>query len=340
MTGTPRPEFRLALVLSLAVGIAFVIPAVTNSYWLSACTSAVVFTIPVAGCGLLYGRLGMVSLAQVAFFGVGTWTALRLNFATHMPFELIALSSGIVTAAVGLLVTLPAFRLSTLHFGLITLMAAGGAEVFFTADGFPNGGGGFLGIQNSLATPLVMRRPDLGASNAGYFRYVVGAAVVLGIGLWLHERGKPGRSWAIIRESVPAARSVGIEVRSYRSWAVLLSCFITGVAGALYAAQVGSAASGEFGASASVVLFAVALMGGAFSLLGALLGGALLQLVPALIQSLGGNGNLDLVLFGVGLMLTLIVAPRGMAGQLEDLVLFLWRRRPALAARRPHAGGA
>jgi branched-chain amino acid transport system permease protein len=310
---------RFGLVIALAAATAVVVPAVTDSYWLSACTAAAIYTIPVAGCGLLYGRLGMVSLAQVAFFGVGTWVALRLSFAGDLPFIAIAAASGAVTMVIGLLVTLPAFRLSNLHFGLITLMAAGGAEVFFTTNGFPNGGHGFLGIQESLEVPRVMPRPQLATTDVAYFRYAVVAAVLVGVVLWLHERSKPGRSWAIMRESAVAAQSVGIDVRAYTSWAVALSCFTTGVAGALYAAQVGSAAADGFDASASVVMFAVALMGGAFSLGGAVVGGALLQLVPALIVSLGGNGNLGLVLFGVGLTLTLISAPQGVAGQLADL---------------------
>jgi ABC-type branched-subunit amino acid transport system permease subunit len=325
---------RFALVIAVAALTAFVVPAVTDSYWLSACTAAAIYTIPVAACALLYGQLGMVSLAQVAFLGVGTWVALRLSFAGDLPFVLIAAASGAATMIVGLVITVPAFRLSKLHFGLITLMAAGGAEVFFTTNGFPNGGPGFLGIQGSLDIPRVMPRPQLATSDAAYFRYAVAAAVLVGVVVWLHERGKPGRAWAIVRESAAAAQSVGIDVRAYTSWAVALSCFITGVAGALYAAQVGSATGDGFDASASVVLFALALMGGAFSLGGAVAGGALLQLVPALIVSLGGNGNLGLVLFGIGLMLTLISAPRGIAGQVVDLARLVWRHAPAGGARK------
>jgi ABC-type branched-subunit amino acid transport system permease subunit len=310
---------RFALIVAVAAALAFLVPELTDSYWLSACTSAAIYTIPVAACGLLYGRLGMISLAQIAFFGVGTWVALRLNFAGSLPFLVVAAVAGAVTAAIALLITLPAFRLSKLHFGLITLMAAGGAEVFFTANGFPNGGEGFLGIQDSLAVPEVMRRPEIATTDPAYFRYVIAAVLLLGLLVWAHERSKPGRSWAIMHESAAAAQSVGIDVRVYTSWAVVLTSFITGVGGALYAAQVGSAAAEGFDASASVVLFAVALMAGAFSLGGAVIGGALIQLVPALIVSLGGNGNLGLVLFGVGLVLTLISAPRGVAGQLADL---------------------
>ena len=334
MTALSGASARLALAIVMAAGIAFVVPTITDSYWLSACTAAAIYTIPVAACGLLYGRLGMVSLAQVAFFGVGAWVALRLSFAGDLPFAVIAVVSGAVTMVIGLVVTLPAFRLSNLHFGLITLMAAGGAEVFFTTNGFPNGGHGFLGIQDSLEAPRVMRRPELATTDAAYFRYAVVAVVLAGVLLWLHERSRPGRSWAIMRESAVAAQSVGIDVRAYTSWAVALSCFITGVAGALYAAQVGSATSDAFDASESVVMFAVALMGGAFSLGGAVVGGAFLQLVPALIVSLGGNGNLGLVLFGVGLMLTLISAPRGFAGQLTDLVRWARRNGPAAGTRK------
>ena len=76
---------------------------------------------------------------------------------------------------------------------------------------------------------------------------------------------------------------------------------------------------GNFGASESILLFAVVLIGGAFSLLGGVIGGLLSQAFPSLLDEIGVNGNLILVVFGAGLVHAVSTAPQGIAGQLQGL---------------------
>ena len=97
-----------------------------------------------------------------------------------------------------------------------------------------------------------------------------------------------------------------------------MSAFLAGVGGALLAGQIGTLDASEFTASGSVVLFAVTLMGGAFSLFGAVIGGLASQLVPALLDKLSFDGNASLLIFGFGMIMTLATAPLGIAGQLAD----------------------
>ena len=98
-----------------------------------------------AGLVTLYGRVGMISLGQIALLAVGTWTATRIAFAYDLPFPLLLLVTGAITCGVGVLIGLPALRLSGLYLALITLMAAGAVNVVLTTINFPNGGGGFTG---------------------------------------------------------------------------------------------------------------------------------------------------------------------------------------------------
>jgi ABC-type branched-subunit amino acid transport system permease subunit len=334
----PRGVNAPLLAAGLTVCAALLLPRVADGYWMTVLITAAIFVLPVMGCGLLYGRLGIVTLFQLAVLGAGAWIGLRVSFATSLPFPMILLAAGAGSCVIGVIVSLPALRLSTLHFALLSLMAAGAAEVFFTVNGFPNGGRGFLGLMSSLQLPKQMGRPAIARGDDAYFAYVL--AVVFGLGLlaWVHFRTRPGRAWAVIRQGDECARALGINVELYKVWALALSCFITGVGGALFAAQLGSGSSASFTAAGSVSLFAVALMGGAFSIPGLVLGGCLAQIVPALITKLGANGNIGLILFGVGLIATLLSAPRGVAGQLGDVLSALWRlprgsARPRLARK-------
>ena len=55
----------------------------------------------------------------------------------------------------------------------------------------------------------------------------------------MHFASKPGRAWAAIRESEPAALAAGVNITRYKLWAFALASFMTGVAGCLLAAQIG-----------------------------------------------------------------------------------------------------
>src|SRR4051794_2423022 len=115
-----------------------------SSYWVDVCTSVAVYSVVALGLNLLMGRVGLVSLGQIAVLALGSWVAARLTFASGLPFPLVLLGAGLVTMVLGTLIGLPALRLSGLYLALITLMLAGAITVALRATNFPNGGKGFL----------------------------------------------------------------------------------------------------------------------------------------------------------------------------------------------------
>jgi branched-chain amino acid transport system permease protein len=130
-----------------------------------------------------------------------------------------------------------------------------------------------------------------------------------------HVRGKAGRAWAAIRQSEPAALAAGVNITLYKLWAFALASFMTGVAGALLAANVGEVFTHQFPTSENIVLLAVVLMGGIYSLWGAIVAGALMKLLPALLDTWGLPPDLLTILFGVGILQVLLTAPAGLAYQ-------------------------
>jgi branched-chain amino acid transport system permease protein len=324
LSARASPPLPLAAVAGVTVAVAlvavgFLVPAITPAYWIRAITTSVVYAIVCAGVGLLYGRLGMVSLGQMALVGVGGWITLRLGHATPLPYPVLLVLSGLGTCLVGVMVGLPALRISGLNLAIVTLMFAGAFSIVFHATGFPNGGGGFLGLATGSARPVALARPALGHSDGDYFRYVlVVAALTFGV-FAAHLRSRPGRQWAVIRQSEAAAIASGIDTTRSRLHALALVSFITGVAGGLLAANAGVLDPSSFSPAQSILLFAVVLIGGAYSLFGAVVGGLLIQALPALLSDLNVNGNLVLVIFSAGLIHSVSTAPQGAAGQLQAL---------------------
>ncbi len=334
---------RAAIILGLLAFVVLAVPSLVGADWITTFTSVAIYSVAALGFGILYGRVGMISLGQVALLTVGCWVGARLAYATALPFPLLLLAAGLVTMAIGVLVGLPALRVSGLYLALITLMFAGAVTIVLSVIDFPNGGGGFTGQAGAGAlttsTPPV-RRPSWAVGDTAYYRYTIIVCAVLFVIALLHVAGKPGRAWASIRESEPAALSAGVNITLYKLWAFALASFVTGVAGCLLAAQVGVPRAITFQTQDSLTLAATALIGGIFSIWGAVVAGVFNQLLPFLFQAQWGvNSNFLLIIFGVGLLQVLLTAPGGLVEQfprdMANLARLIYRtiRRLAGGAR-------
>jgi branched-chain amino acid transport system permease protein len=165
-----RPAAIRALLTAVFVALVlFAVPVLTNTYWELVLTATAIYSIVALGLALLVGRVGMISLGQIALLAVGGWIALRLGFATHMAFPLLLLATGLITGVVGTLIGLPALRLSGLYLALITLMAAAAITLVLQAVQFPNGGSGFLGYVSSATGDTKLPRPGFAASDTAYY---------------------------------------------------------------------------------------------------------------------------------------------------------------------------
>jgi len=327
-------------ILAFLVVVMFLLPAVTGSDWVKTYTSVAIYAVVAAGLGVLYGRVGMISLGQIGLLAIGTWTATRLNYEFNLPFPVLLLVTGAITCAIGVLVGLPALRLSGLYLALITLMFAGAVNIILTAINFPNGGGGFTGHTGTISiTGLApVRRPSGAGGDTAYYRYVVVVSALMFLLALVHLSSKPGRAWASIRESEPAALAAGVNVTLYKLWAFALASFMTGVAGCLLASQLGQPTIYGFPISDSLVLLAVVLIGGIFSLWGAVIAGVFMQLLPFLFQAEWSvNTNFLLIIFGVGLLQVLLTAPGGLSDQVPKDLARLWRALSGPLRRRAPA---
>lgn len=302
-----------------------VLPALAGSYWMTVFTSAACFTMAAGGVAFMYARLGMVSLTQVGLMGIGGWVALRLNYAFDFPFEINMILAALATMIVGWLLALPALRMRGLYLALVTLMAAGGLEILFATFQFPNGGTGFWGVNIGSTAPF--RGPALAQTPEAYLRYVILMTTLAFLLIEAHRRTAPGRAWALIRRSEAAAMAAGVNVTLYKTWAFGIAGLLAGASGALLAASLGLLDDGTFRSPESILLFALAVVGGARYWLGPVIAAFLYRILPALLSSWGVDANLAYVIFGVGLLHALITAPDGIAGQIMGAASALTRKR-------------
>src|SRR5436190_5204961 len=134
---------RAAVIAALLVFVLVAIPELLGIYRLKIATSVAIYAVVALGAGLLYGRVGMVSLGQIALFGVGGWVMTRLAYGTSLPFHVQLVVVGVITGVIRVALGLPALRLGGLHLALITLMFAAAITLVLPKNHFPNGGSGF-----------------------------------------------------------------------------------------------------------------------------------------------------------------------------------------------------
>jgi len=334
----PRPPRTTPVRVAIGVvAFAFVLlalPVLLSGYWLLIMTGVVIYSVLTLGLGLLIGRVGMVSLCQFVLLAVGAWVALRLDFATSLPFPVLVLLAGVVTGVIGTLIGLPALRMSGLHLALITLMAAGALTVVLRILQFPNGGDGFSGNSSAGGATTQLPRPAIAQGDVAYYRYcVVVAALMFLLAVW-HVGGRVGRAWAAIRQSEATAVAAGVNTTLYKLWAFALASFLAGIAGGLLTAATGGVNINQFPPQNSIILLAVVLMGGVYKLGGAIVAALLLRFLQPLLDSWGVPTDVLTILFGVGILQVLLTAPGGLVEQVPKDLANLGRKIGGLFTRK------
>jgi len=271
---------------------------------------------------LLTGMSGQISLCQATFAGVGAFTAGQL--AAHFNLSILVglLVAGIVSAAIGVVVALPALRLGGLALALATLAFGLLADnIGFQYSWSGNG-------QSGITVP----RPQLGPINFTSDRsYFVLVCIVLALCVAIVTaiaRGTTGRQLAALRGSELAAASIGINPARLKVVVFALSAGIAGVGGALYASLDQSVSASDFNTLISLVLVVVVATIGVYTVEGAIEAGfAYVLLNTVLTTDLPSQySSLLELLFGAG-AIVYVLHPEGVVEYLKRLVLehFPWR---------------
>ena len=233
-------------------------------------------------CGLslmvLAGYTGLVSLGHAAFLGIGAYAHVYATQDLGLPWVSGVALAAALAAAVGVLVGLPALRMTGVYLTIATLaFALIIQEVFARWDRVT----GWL--KGKAVDKAVVFGVKLGG-DVGFFFLCL--AFLVG-GLWLTAnllRSPTGRAWVAIRDSEIAAQSMGVNLAVYKTMAFAYSAGLMGVAGALFAHKIGFLAPDIFSVLLSIQFLLMVVVGGLGSLHGALFGAVFVALLPVAIS--------------------------------------------------------
>jgi branched-chain amino acid transport system permease protein len=295
--------------------LALAIPAiglwVENPYHLQIFTFIGLNTLLALGLNLLMGYAGQISLGHAAFFGIGAYTT-GVMTATFGLSPWLALPCAVFLAVlVAFAVGLPTLRLSGYYLGMGTLgFGMIGFVVFREWTGLTGGASGLVGIPPLEIGPISFSSPRNG------FYLVWGAALAAFLVCRRLVESRTGRALRAIHDSERAARAVGVDTLRLKLTIFVFSAGMAALTGFLYAHLVGFVSPGTFDFLASVRMVTMVVVGGMASIWGALLGAALLTLLP---EWLHAFSEWEMVVYGLIMMTVMILLPRGLTRGLLDL---------------------
>lgn len=293
------------VIASAAFGLAAVtVPFLLSDYHLQVAVMVGIFALLSLSLNVLSGYAGMISLGHAGFFLIGAYTSAILATRLAMPFGVSVVGATAVTALSGLLLAVPALKLSghflaviTIAFGLILHLLAINLE-FIT-----NGVSGISGIA----------RPSLGSwsmkSDLAYYWLVLAALALVCLLVSAYVRSGYGRALRALRDDEIAAGCMGVDVRMAKIHAFVISAGIAGLAGCLYAHYVRYINPESFTLDISIRILIMMVVGGVGSILGSVVGALVVYVLPETLRFL--NDYYYLV-FGFVVILLMLVLPRGL----------------------------
>jgi branched-chain amino acid transport system permease protein len=312
---------RVSLAIFALALVAY--PLVASPFGLDLGSQVFLNAIGALALMLLTGYAGQISLGHAGLLAAGAFTTGIMFKELNAPFWLTLPSAAIVGALLGVVFGLPSLRLRGLYLAVSTLalhfvVAYLGGE-YETRRGFSTG---------ITIDPPSLAGHELTDGRLWYLILLAFAAATLLVCVNL-MRSRTGRAWNALRNRETVAEALGIPIASYKLIAFVISSALTSVAGCLFAYYRGFVSIEAFSLFLTIQYFAMIIIGGMGSLLGALLGSVFVTLFPYLIEralhALPGMERyasdlaaVNQAAFGAVMILFLLFEPLGLVG--------IWRR--------------
>ncbi len=291
-------------------------PWLLDDYWLAQLTFVLIYSVVGLGLMLLAGYTGLFSIGHAAFLGVGAYTEAVLT-AQGWPFPVSLAMAGLLSAAVGAVVGLPALRVKGIYLGIATL-----AFGFIVEEGlarWESVTGGNAGL--SVLPPSLLGWKI--ESETGFYALCLVVTVLSTLAVINVLRSPTGRAFVAIRDSEISAQSMGIHLARYKTLSFMLSAALAGLGGALYAHKLQFISPDQFNVLHSIDLLLMVVIGGLGSIHGAFLGAMFLITMPQLISIgkqylpdvIGQAPGLQAVVYGVVLIGFVLFEPMGLYGR-------------------------
>ncbi len=313
--------FAVLVVAALAAPL-----AIASTFWIDFLTLTLFLAVLGQGWNILGGYGGQFSFGHAVFFGTGAYLQVilqaKLGFNPWAAIPFAILGGIVIGAFTGFL----SFRygLRGSYFALITLAFAEAFRVLATsADAITDGGQGIYITLNQDPTKALATL-QFGAGNGYYYCAVIITVISLLIAFWI-ENSRFGAQLVAIREDEDAAEAIGVNAFKVKMQAICLSGAITAFGGVFYAQKfLFMDPNIAYGPVKSVEMLVMPIIGGMGTIFGPLVGSFFLHTLGevskhAAHELVGDRPGLDLIVYGIALVLILALLPNGLVGLIRRL---------------------
>jgi branched-chain amino acid transport system permease protein len=329
-----RPQQDMAILrtraqwLLLAAGLIFLVTLglYASEEWVNWLTLVGIFIVAALGMQIMTGLCGQFSMGQSAFMALGAYTTAILGSRYGLsPWVTLPLS-GLAAGVGGLIFGIPALRIKGFYLVLTTIAAQ---FVIMWAIRQPSWAGKTYGLD----VPAI----SIGGSalnETQFWWLTLGVAVVMLFFAKNIQRTATGRKFVAVRDNDLAAEVMGINLFRTKLLAFFIGCFFAGIAGWLWAHQLGRITPDLFTFKLSLWFLAMIIIGGMGSTSGVVMGAGVIMLVDKLVPRLSQvverafpslafqiPSALSLILFALVVMFFILIEPKGLYHRLERIKL-------------------
>lgn len=314
-------------------------------YWFGILDEVFIYAIFAVSLNLLMGYAGQISVAHGAFGAIGGYTAAFLAVNHHVSALPALLIGAAIAFAAGILVSLPALRLSPEYLILLTIAVS--SIVLLTVAAVPQLGGSYGLILSAPADFSPLPGGGLLLPRQWLLPLLVASAAVFAV-CWRMGESPWGRVLRAIRDDELATLALGKNVAAYKSAVFGITAGMAGVAGALLFFFDQLASPDVYSFNVSLAIFSMVIFGGVGNLVGSVVGALVLILLQPLLEKVvqvdpSKSFLIQLVVYGIGLVLMMRLRPQGVVPEGASLLAAVRARRrlpPAVAREQEPAAVA
>jgi len=294
-----------------ALIILLILPLFLGKYSVFLLSLLAIYALVSLGLNLLMGYTGQIACGHAGFLAIGAYvTAIVTANLEWLPCPITLLLAGTISGLIGFLLGIPILRLKGFYIAMATLaFGVVISEIILQWSSLTGGDNGF-------SVPTAKIGGFEFDSDFKLFYLIIPVTIIMTLLAKNLVRGYIGRAFIALRESEIAAQTIGVDLAKYKTIAFAISAFYTGVAGGLFAYLITFLSPDAFTIELSIDFIAMIVIGGMGSILGSIIGAVILTGIQ---QVFAGLLDLQVLIFGLSLIIFMIFMPRGIVGMLTDL---------------------
>jgi branched-chain amino acid transport system permease protein len=301
----------------LAVGAVLLLAALLpivwrNDYVIDVALTALIWMILNQSWNLQLGIGGIWNFGQLAIFAIGAYASALIAIHWGLPVWLAMILGGLAAALASLVIAIPVLRLRGIYASLLTFSFAEVIRLLVISDesGVTGGTFGLSGVPDIAFADLA---PD--ARQRAYYWLALALVTATAVIIWVFIHSPLGTALKALRDSPGYAAARGVSPMRMQVVTFSVSAFIAGIAGAFYAHYFGVVAPSVMGLAPMALFVSMLVVGGLGTFAGPIVGTALIMIVS---EYLRDYQEARLIIVGLILLLTIVIAPRGVVPAVQE----------------------